>query len=226
MGATDVKNVGNTVKELLAMGETGKAVDLLIASGKGHHVTIGALTTPIVGGGAGTTLLIDQPQGLINIGSNLACIPVRIAVQCEVGIVSADSEVSEILVAVDVAKSADGLNVTTAVNEAVFNMRTDLGSSLAGEVSAWSAITAGITAPVLAMELARAQSLANFGDATGMSNDQLSLLYEPKHPPIIIGNAGLGATLYLGWGGTVAVSGFAQAQIVVFPSSWATSVSL
>ena len=62
MGATEVKSVGNTVRELLAMGETGKAIDLLIAAGHGHHVTIGALTTPIVGGGAGTTLLIDQPR--------------------------------------------------------------------------------------------------------------------------------------------------------------------
>ena len=139
------------------------------------------------------------------------------------GIVGADSEVSEILVAVDRAKSADGLNVTTAVNEKVFNMRTDLGGAEAGEISAWSAITAAITAPVLHIELDRAQSLGNFGTAVGMSNDQLSLLYEPKHPPHIVGSIA-GSTLLLYWGGTVAASGFAQAQVVVFPAAWVRDI--
>lgn len=227
MSVTEVKLVENSVKELLAMGETGKAVDLLIASGHGHHGTIGTLTTGITGGGGTTLILIDQPEGIINVGANTAVIPVRIAVQCEPGLIAADDEVDEILIAVDHAKAVDGLNVTTVVNEPVFNMRGDLGSSLSGEVSMWSAVTAAITAPVLDVELARATVIRELaGAAANALIKPLELLYEPLHPPIIMGNAALGASILVYWGGTVAVVGFAQIQVVAFPKGWVTGLSI
>ena len=218
---TEVKRVANTVRELVAMGEIDKAINLLIASGHGHHVSIGALTTPIVGGGNGTTIAIDQPEGLLGVGSNQCLIPVRIKVECEVGLMAADSEVDEILIGVDTGNSPDGVNETTAVNELIYNMRGDLKSAQVGELSAWSAITTALTtAPVIDMELDRAQNLRDFqGTPANAIGTQFSLLYEPKHPPLLIGDtAGLSLMVY--WGGTVAVSGFAQLQVVVCPSAW------
>jgi len=219
--ATRVKRVGNSVKELLGMGLVHQAVDLLIAEGQGGHVTIGALTTPIVGGGSGTTIEIAQPAGILNIAPNAVMIPVRFKVECEVGGVAADDEVDEILIAVDTGNAADGVNETTAVNEQVYNMRGDLGNGLAGLVSAWSAVTTNLTtAPVHTMELDRAQHHREFGDATGLQITKFELLYEPVHPPLLAGASNLGAAVYVDWAGTVAVSGFAQLQFVIFPKQW------
>ena len=227
MEATEVKQVPNTVRELLSMGKTSQAVNLLIALGHGHHVTVGALTTPIVGGGNGTTIVLAQPQGLMTIGSNQAMIPVRIKVECEVGLIAADSEVDEILIAADRLAAAGGLNITTIVPEVVFNMRTDLGSSEGGEVQAYSAITEDIDAPTLGLELDRAQNFRDFQEAATpatVATTQFELLYEPDDPPIIAGK-GTGAAIYVYWGGTVAVSGFAQMQVVVFPSAWLKTIT-
>lgn len=217
---TEVKLVANTVRELLAMGDIEKAINVLIAEGYGGHVSVGTLTTPITGGGGTTLILIDQPELVLNIAANVVMIPTRISVECEPGLVAADSEVDEILIAVDTEKAVDGLNVTTAVNEQVYNMRGDHGNSLAGTVSAWSAITAGITAPVLTMELARAQSFRELGSDVGKIHSSLDLVYEPKHPPLLQGAAHLGAALLVFWGGTVALPGFAQAEFVTFPKIW------
>ena len=225
MGATDVKVVEDSVKELLAKGLTGQAIDLLIATGHGHHISIGALTTPIVGGGAGTTIAIDQPQGLLGIGGNQAIIPVRIKVECEAGLVAADSEVDEILIGVDADNSPDGINETTVVNEDVYNMLPHLGKSQVAEVQAWSAVTTALTtAPVIDMELDRAQQFRELGSDVGLNHTQLELLYEPLHPPILTAKAD-GLSLMIYWGGTVAVSGFAQVQVVVFPSVWVKAIS-
>ena len=223
---TSVEQVRETVRSLLARGLTGQPVDALIAAGQGGHVTIGALTTPILGGGGGTTIDIAQPEGVINIGAQVCLIPVRIHVEAEVGIVVADDEVSQIIIGVDTENSQDGINQTTVVNEAVFNMRTDQGNSFAGMVSAWSAVTAALTTvPTLDIELARAQEIRNFGTAVAMNNVKFELLYEPKHPPLLVGGSN-GMTLLLYWGGTVAMSAFAQVQFVTCPSSWVTGVDL
>ena len=225
--ATEVKLVGNTVRELLAMGETQKAIGLLIAAGHGYHVSIGAFTTPIVGGGAVTVIDQDRPEGILSIGANIAMIPVRISVDCEVGLIAADSEVDEILIAVDRLLPAEGLNIAGITLEAAFNMRTDLGSAQGGgPVSAYSAVTANITNPTLGLELARKQNFRDVqGVATTVLGTQFGLVYEPKHPPIIMGNK-TGAALYIYWGGTVAVSGFAQAHVVAFPQGWAQAAEV
>ena len=219
---TEVKLVANTVNELIAMGDIEKAIGVLIAEGYGGHVSVGALTTPIVGGGNGTTMLIDQPQLALNIAANVVMLPVRLSVQLEVGLIAADAEVDEIAIVVDTEKAIDGLNITTAINEQVFNMRSDHGNSLAGSVSAWSAITAGITAPVWTMELARKQNFRDVNGTPGFAvlHTELDLLYEPKRPPFLMGAANLGAALIVAFGGTVAVSGFIQAEFVTFPKLW------
>lgn len=222
---TAVKLAGTTVRDLLAAGKTSQAVNLLIATGHGHHVTIGTLTSPVTGGGGTAAIVLQQPEGVVSIGSSQAMIPIRIKVELEVGLIANDNEVDEILVAVDRTTAAGGLNITANVPESVFNMRTDLGDSVGGEISAYSAVTENITQPTLGIELARAQ---NFRDKNGVTpanvlGTEMNLLYEPKHPPVLVGSAA-GLALYVYWGGTVAVAGFAQIQLCVFPSAWVTEL--
>ena len=90
---TEVKLIANTVKELIGMGDIDKAVNVLIAEGYGGHVTVGALTSGITGGGGTTLILIDQPELVLNIAANVVMIPIRISAQVEVGIIGADGEV-------------------------------------------------------------------------------------------------------------------------------------
>lgn len=186
----------------------------LINAGYGFHVTIGTFSTPITGGGAGTVIDLDQPEGIISVPSGAAIIPVRFAVQCHVPLLATDANEAEILIAVDrtAAYAGDG-TVTTAT---AFNMRTD--NPLTTVCTAASAATADITDPVLGIELARA---AITGDVQGTPATALwtplDLVYEPKFAPVIVGPA----AIYVYWGGTVATPGFAQLQWIELPSTLA-----
>ena len=228
MTATPVQVVRDNVRELLSKGLTGQVVDLLIAQGHSWHVTVGALTTPIVGGGNGTTIAIDQPEGMIGCGAGTALIPVRIKAECEVGLIANDSEIDEIVFAVDTGNAPDGVDETTVTNEKLHNSRPDLGSSFGADgLTAWSAVTTALTtAPTWDIELDRAQ---NFRDVNGTPANALGtkfdLLYEPKHPPVLVPGAD-GLMLLVHWGGTVAVSGFAQIHVVAFPSAWVKGAAL
>lgn len=184
-----------------------------IMQGRGHHVTIGALTTPIRGGGAAEDPDLDQPEGIISVPSGTAIMPIRVSVQVETPLIVTDADVAEILVAVDTEKAYDGSG--TKATEVVFNMKTDEADDGAA-CSAFSAFTADATAPVLAYELMRAQTKADVqGTAANALWGDLALLYEPDTPTIIVGPA----MLLLYWGGTVATSAFAQVQWIEYPTS-------
>jgi hypothetical protein len=177
-----------------------------VLSGKGFHVTIGALSTPITGGGAGTILDLDQPEGIISVPLGTSIQPIRIHVQALQPLIATDADESEILIAVDrTAKWAvDG----TRTDETIFNMRTDIvgGSNCV----AASAFTADTTDPVLDIELARSIYVADSQSAVGVVNTKHELLYEPVAPPLIVGPA----MIVIYWGGTVATPGFAEIQWV------------
>lgn len=203
-------------------GVFGDWLHAFIARGYGWHVTIGAFSTGITGGGAGTVLDLDQPEGVISVPSGTTLIPIRISAQCHVPLLATDADESEILVAVDraAAWAADG----TSTAETAFNMRSDITSGC--EASCASAFTADMTAttgadPVLGMELARA---CVTGDVQGTAANgmwtPLSLLYEPVRPPFLIGPC----AIYLYWGGTVATPGYAQAQFLCVPSTLFTDL--
>lgn len=188
-----------------------------VMDGRGFHVSIGAFSTPITGGGAGTVLDLDQPEGVISVPSGTAIMPIRIHVQCQVPLLATDADESEILIAVDrtAAWNADGTNTA----ETAFNMRTDNPRS--SNCSCASAFTADMTAttgadPVLGIELAHAVIT---GDVQGTPANALWTplvsLYEPQTPPILVGPC----ALYVYWGGTVATTGFAQIQWLEFPST-------
>lgn len=175
-----------------------------IMDGRAYMMNVGAFSTPITGGGAGTILDQDQPEGIISVPSGKAIVPVRIHVQCQAPLSVTDNDESEILIAVDraAAWAGDG----TVTTETALNMRTDNPRS--SSCSCASAATANITNPTLGIELAHSVMVADVqGTAATVVVTKHELLYEPSVPPIIVGPA----AIYLYWGGTVATSGFAQA---------------
>lgn len=184
-----------------------------IAAGFGGRATIGAFSTPITGGGAGTILDQDQPEVAISVADGYVMLIDEIRVQCHVPLLATDADEVEILVALDrLAVAAAG----TATTEVVYNKRTNTLAGPAG-LSVTSAYTANATNPTLDIELARK---AITGDvqgtaANGMFTD-LDLVYAPSLPDYIFGPA----CVYVYWGGTVAVTGFAQVSALVRPTGF------
>lgn len=186
----------------------------LVLEGRGYHFDVGTFSTPIVGGGAGTVIDLDQPEAVLSIPSGTAIMPLRIAVQCQPPLSGTDNDEIEILIAVDrtAAAATDG----TKTAETIFNLRTDNPSS--SLCTATSAYTADVTDPTLGIELARKVRTADVqGTAATVVVSDFSLEYPlPGQPaPIIVGPA----ALYVYWGGTVATSGFAQIEWAEFDTS-------
>ena len=176
-----------------------------VLGGQGYHVDVGAFSTPIQGGGAGTVILIDEPEGIISCPTGSSIIPIRIHVVCQVPIIAADSDESEILIAVDKTAAVAGSGTATA--ETPINMNT--GSSNTSLCTCKSATTGAYTDPTLGLELGHAVKVADIGGAAASQAwGELTLLYEPLTPPILHGPC----AIYIYWGGTVATTGFAQIE--------------
>ena len=190
----------------------------LIARGNGWHVDVGAFSTPITGGGAGTILDLDQPEFGISVPSGYTLVPLRMHIACQTPLIAADSDESEILLAVDraAAWAGDG----TVTTETPSNMRTN--STGACPASVFSAATADITDPVLGIELAHAVKVGDVqGTAANALWGDLALVYEPLHPPFLVGPC----AVYGYFGGTVATTGFANLDFLVIASSLITGLS-
>jgi len=183
-----------------------------IRDGRGFHVDVGAFSTPIVGGGNGTVIDIDQPEACISVPSLTAIIPIRISVQCQTPLIAADANESEILIAVDIASANAGDGTATA--ETALKMK--LGHARTSACTCKSAFTADTTDPVLGMELDR---VVKVGDVQGTAANalwgNLGLLYEPLAPQMLVGPC----AIYLYWGGTVATPGFAQIEWIEYKTS-------
>lgn len=189
-----------------------------IAEGYGFLVNVGAFSTPITGGGAGTIIDLDQPECIINVESGKVVVPLRFHVQTQQPLLATDADEVEILIAVDrTAKWAvDG----TYTAETAFNLRTDNPRSFSGTVG--SAFTADMLATtgadaVLGMELARSVNVGDVNGTPGFAafNTTHALLYEPLTSPLIVGPA----AIYVYWGGTVATPGFAELMFLELPST-------
>lgn len=207
-----------SLRELLGGLLTTDWRQALIARGYGWHADVGAFSTPIQGGGAGTILDQDQPEFGISVASGYTLIPVRLHVACQTPLIAADSDESEILIAVDraAAYAGDG----TVTSETPINMRTNVTSGCPATV--FSAATGNITNPTLGYELAHAVRVGDVqGTAANALWGDLSLVYEPQCPPFIIGPA----CIYGYWGGTVATTGFANLDFIVIASSLITGLS-
>jgi len=219
MRAVDYSSTEVGVRALLGGALVADWRQALVARGYGFHVDVGAFSTPIVGGGAGTILDQDQPEFGISVASGYCVVPLRIHVACQTPLIATDSDESEILLAVDraAAWAGDG----TATTETAANMRTNATGNPTG-VTIFSAATGNITNPTLGYELAHAVRVGDVqGTAATALWGELSLVYEPNNPPFLVGPC----CLYGYWGGTVATSGFANIDFLAFPSSWVTGLS-
>lgn len=188
-----------------------------IARGFGWIVDVGTLTTPIVGGGNGTVLDLEQPELAINVPSGYAMVPLRIAAECQIGLQTTDAHENEIWFGFDRTQVQ---TAGTSTAETPVNMRSDLVSGC--PFTAFSAYTAdGIATPVI-NTLARKQATTDVqGIAATLNVYQFDLVYEPANPPIIVGPAHI--AVY--WGGDIALPGFAQAFVLAFPSNLVTGLS-
>lgn len=183
-----------------------------VNAGFGYMANVGAFSTPILGGGAGTVLDIDEPELTISIPSGTTLFPLRIHVSAQVPLIAADSDETEILIAVDQDKAQDATGTATA--ETVYPMNTLVAKTSACTVR--SAYTATCTDPVLDLELAHAVAVGDVqGIATNANWGMLDLLYEPVTSPPINGPA----MIVVYWGGTVGTSGFAVASWIEFPTT-------
>lgn len=189
-----------------------------VAQGYGGHVTIGTLSAPITGGGAGTVYDPEQPEGLVSVDREFTLVPLRVTVQCQVPLLATDTDECEIKLAADVLSAWPVTGTRT--DEAIFNMLTTGRTPVAGTsevpgIVAASAFTVDTTTPVLGMDL---DGSVITGDVQGTPASALwtplALLYEPVTPPLIRGPA----CMYLYWGGTVAVTGFAQIEVLSIPN--------
>ena len=180
----------------------------LVAAGFGFHATVGALTTPIVGGGAGTVLDYEQSELSISVPAGVAIMPLRLSAQAEMP-ADQDGDIQEIFFMVDRAAASTASSSTGTV-ETAFNMRTD--APRASLCTVVSANTSDHGTPTISAELARVGKVTNLLTA-GITQGFLDLTYEPDDPPIIVGPA----AVYMYWAGTQAMSGFAQAEWLELP---------
>lgn len=198
--------------------------DQFIARGYGRIVNVGAMSAPITGGGAGTTVDLSQPELVIAVPPKYVLLPISIYVQCQAPVISADSDEMEIIARVqrEVSWQGDG----TFTVQIPHNMRTDIYPGSACRVA--SAFTANMTTDgsatppsasttsrTGAMELDHAVKVADFQTGVGVLWNKLEMRYQPKVSPQLVGPC----IVYLYWGGTAAVSGFAQVAWIEGPDS-------
>lgn len=208
--------VREDVRVLLGASLSADWRQAMIARGFGWCVDVGTLTTPIVGGGNGTVLDLEQPELAINVPSGYAMVPLRISAQCQVGLQTTDAHENEIWFGFDRTQVQ---TAGTSTAESPANMRSDIATAC--PFTSYSAYTAdGVAAPVITT-LARKQSVTDVQTAVGVNVYQFDLVYEPTNPPIIVGPAHI--AVY--WGGDIALPGFAQAFVLAFPASLVTGLA-
>ena len=192
------------------------SIDEMIARGMGRAVTVGAFSTGIVGGGAGTVLDQDQPELAIGVPGGFVIRPIYAAVQVQPAAATTDADETEILVGVDSLGLWTGDGTETDENPS--NLRTDLpkgsgcrvGSAFTGNMTTTPSFGSA-AAPVIDLELIREVQTLELATAAGQNLYLVRVVYQPKYPPFIVGPA----TLLVYWGGTVAnVGGFAQVHWV------------
>lgn len=183
----------------------------LILEGRCYMIQVGALTTPIVGGGAGTVVDLDQPEVNIGVPSGTTILPFRIDVQCESSATEADNDIGEIIIGFDrLATNAGG----TFTDETAVNLRTDNPNS--SNCDANSAYTANQTTEPTVIEIARRQRQPIVDAAsTSRADTTIHLVYEPLYAMALVGPA----QLLVYWGGVAAHDGFAQVFWAELPTS-------
>lgn len=187
----------------------------LVLAGFAYRVTIGTITgggdvSLVTGGGAGTTIDQDQPEGAIGVDAGYYLIPLEIDIACQVDL-DADAEVGNIVVATDRAAT-----VPTSVTGTVETPTNLLDGGAAFPGDAYSAITADITDPTVSEILAyKTVRASHAGTAASQNSVSLDLHYAPEAPTLLAGPCGL----YIYWGGTAAVTGIASVVVAAIPEA-------
>jgi len=193
-------------------------IQAAILEGYGFIANVGALSTPVVGGGAGTVVDLDQPEFGMIIPDGKTIIPIRLAIQLTTPLLATDADEVEALAFVDttaatVAAALDGTWANTITPK---NMRIALTNRKSSTCTVKSVCSGDTTDPTESIDLAHIQLT---GDVQGTAATALwtknELLYEPKNPPLIVGPA----SLFAYWGGTVATSAFMQFFWIELPST-------
>lgn len=184
----------------------------LVVAGLCYRMSIGTIAagadiTLITGGGAGTTIDLDQPEGIVAVDSGWL-IPISVEVACQVDI-DADTEVANILVTAD--RSQATAAGATATVETPDNL-LDGADAFAGR--AFSAVTGDVTDPVhsdiLAFNTIREADVT----AAGAIVVNFRLEKEWDYPTILAGPC----QLLVYWGGTAAVPGIASIVFAHIPT--------
>ncbi len=174
--------------------------------------------TQIVGGGAGTTLELEKPEGAIGVGTGYFLIPMEVDIACESDN-DAPNDYMRIVTLVD--RTAGLPTSVTGVVETPVNL-LDGGAAFPGR--AFSAITTDIVDPTIDELLFMRSSIATVelvlnGTATNITvgtQGALSHHWEASVPSAAAGPCGL----YFYWGGTVATKGWGTAIVAAVPSAY------
>ena len=199
--------VGNGVYNDLWMGNDGASVNLpwkqaLVLEGRCFTVQVGALVTGIASG-SGTVPELAEPEFIISVPTGAAIIPLRIRATCHPADAVSAHDKMNIIFGWDRGKAYDGTG--THVTEIAYNLRGD--NPKATVCTCTSAHTDDITSiPVMLSELARKDIQFDLTTSGAAYADQFELTYEPEAAPVLVGPAMLVGM----WGGTAALTGYAQ----------------
>jgi len=193
-------------------------IQAAILEGYGFIANIGALSTPVVGGGNGTIVDLDQPEFGMIIPDGKTIIPIRLAIQLTTPLLATDADEAEALAFVDttaatVAAALDGTWANTITPK---NMRIALTNRNSSICTVKSVCSVDTTDPTESIDLIHSVMVADMnGTPANALITRHDVLYEPKNPPLIVGPA----SLFAYWGGTVAVNGFMQFFWIELPST-------
>lgn len=199
---------------LLGAGKTMDWKQAALYEGRVFNATVGTLSTGIVGGGNGTVLDLDQPEFVISIPNGTTIIPISMSIQGNCADAIADHSTLQALICYSLLYTLASGTYTT---ETPICMKTVGGrSSVCTVASAATADTLSSSGAdfVHDIDLARAEVKVDL-PANGETPIILRLDYNPDPAPYLVGPGSI--TGY--WGGTSAVTGYAQLYWAEFATS-------
>lgn len=187
----------------------------MVVEGRGFMFNVGAFSTPITGGGTGSTKPDDDsPDFYIHIPSGTSIMPIRVGVAVGAPTITADDNEVDILLGVDQDASHQADATAAGTAEVLYNMNT-LHSRSSNCVAYSKNSTSFTDTLTVDIELVHVYKVSEEHTSVGVLWQGLTLLYEPKTPVIINGPA-----MFIGWvGGTIATTYFADIQFLEIPTS-------
>ena len=194
----------------------------LSSAGKLYRISVGTVAgdagvTRVTGGGAGTTVDLDEPEIVIGCAAGYFLIPVEVHVS---GVLDQDAnaELGEILVTMDRTQVPAGVTGTAGT---MYNM-LDGGEAYPGG-PVYHTVTVVTTNPtnedIIAIETVSSSEFVSNGAATNLTNGvvtKLQLDWAASFPQYVAGPC----SLLVYWGGTAAVTALATVVVGIVPASW------